>query len=711
MRMIIIAALMAALMPALTTLAANYPFAKPKVSNLAEIRWARRAAAPAADDEQKIKVTVELAYDAANGVTPSMFTYAVPKGILWIYGGMPISDTTLEFELPAGTYDFMFPFNAEYGNQYFVCRENVEVTADMEMKVSVDEADQLITFAPILPDGSALQTPLTDMREEPGDTEVSDAYTSPVAFYDLNFVHKDVGPLISVAGTLDRAIFPDGEIKDIWPKVHVNKAESFFCYNVLSAAPMADEGASYFMLFSEKLESQTVTNDPAWFISLTVDFAPAQEKPTDSYPGAQMTHAISWEEYRLVSTTHGLTGASWDESKINLFNPYETYPDWFKFSQLYVVPMQTAYVTKNQYGSSEYHGVIAPMATHEGKEWSFSTLRGVGNRSNASALPTMNYDDLGRQIPFTNPGFSITGQDVPLFGGNAPSLLFVRRLHMMEYDFIGRYGEVRTCDKMTTRFSVKFNGEEVCASAAELTAFLRTPAAREKGNWEVNVDDVGLKVDGHDAYCSSRISWGADEEVLTPVVTQVQLRDASGLITDRFARAADGVLRVSAGAFSYVRGDEEHFAYEPLESFSVEYAPYGTDAFAPLESEMKQDLFFIPSFGAVYEAALGQVLAKSANGWFDIRISTADRLGNKSVQTISPAFRIEALSGVDKIAGSAAVSVRNGIVSAGEANARITLISSTGSAVAEGVGSVDARHLPHGIYFACTGGSVTKILL
>lgn len=115
----------------------------------------RRFTAPktlAADaSEQLYKVTPELTVDIPGGhIAQGM--HAIPHN--FTHYDYPAANGY--FELPAGVYDFMFLFFK--GNEnYVVMRENVTVDADMTVRASMSEADQLISARMVMSDGSEIR--------------------------------------------------------------------------------------------------------------------------------------------------------------------------------------------------------------------------------------------------------------------------------------------------------------------------------------------------------------------------------------------------------------------------------------------------------------------------------------------------------------------------------------------------------------------------
>lgn len=149
---------------------------------------------------------------------------------------------------------------------------------------------------------------------------------------------------------------------------------------------------------------------------------------------------------------------------------------------------------------------------------------------------------------------------------------------------------------------------------------------------------------------------GMDVDFIPPVLTFLGMHDVKGNLTDRFETATDGTVEFYAGDFYFdfnwsVTEYENYPRYmcREIPDVKVEYAPYQTDNFTELTVTEVPEKYFYPGWGNYYTVPLKDVSAKSANAWFDLRISLEDEAGNTHVQTISPAFRINDASGVETV--------------------------------------------------------------
>ena len=133
----------------------------------------------------------------------------------------------------------------------------------------------------------------------------------------------------------------------------------------------------------------------------------------------------------------------------------------------------------------------------------------------------------------------------------------------------------------------------------------------------------------------------------------------------------------------------------------MEYAPYGEDTFSPIEVAQVPELFLMPGFGDCYSANLAKVDRTSKTGWFDLRIEMTDKVGNRQRQTISPAFKVNALSGIESATDDSVKVWMAGreIRTAGADGAAIEVYSVSGQKVAStSADRIDATAWPTGVY-------------
>ena len=122
----------------------------------------------------------------------------------------------------------------------------------------------------------------------------------------------------------------------------------------------------------------------------------------------------------------------------------------------------------------------------------------------------------------------------------------------------------------------------------------------------------------------------------------VQFRDTEGIVTDRFKKAADGVMCLAAVDFNEVMKPEDGYNwwFETTQAnITVEYSPLHKESWTEFTVDERPE-WATRELGYVYEASLKDVHSPEYSGWYDLRVTMADDDGSFSQQVISPAFKI-----------------------------------------------------------------------
>lgn len=274
--------------------------------------------------------------------------------------------------------------------------------------------------------------------------------------------------------------------------------------------------------------------------------------------------------------------------------------------------------------------------------------------------------------------------------------------------YIGRYGEVRLCDQWDLETIVKLDGDTVFNGVTDgyLSSWcvMNSTDGHDKGVIEASFLDKNVLVDDVKGYNLTTIKVDErNEDVCTPTMQMLIFKDTDGNINDRFTNPEDGIMEFSAGDFNWIYEDDL-WGYECDEfDLKVEYAPYGEDDFVDLEVEEIPENYYMPGFGYFYRGSLESVNKPSANGWYDLRFTLTDKAGNEMVQTVSPSFKIESLTGVKSVVKDGAAEIRvNGRDIVAPADARIFSINGT---------AVNGSNLQPGIYFVTLNSNTQKVLV
>ena len=257
----------------------------------------------------------------------------------------------------------------------------------------------------------------------------------------------------------------------------------------------------------------------------------------------------------------------------------------------------------------------------------------------------------------------IFGNNCPLFalsigGMNTTNLSQQQYLvYPFEDIFVGRYGEKVYSGDYYSTLVAKYNDEVIWDGAAKVDSLSRAWLIQEgktNGVFELTINNSNVDVDGISGKNVANIYFDqTKEDWCAPVLTMLQFRDTENNVNDRFETPDDGIIMFAGGDFDpkfipYVNasGWDDIWDYKECLPMNVElsYAPYGTDEWQPLEGvSYINGLDDIPGLGLFYAGPLASVNTPSENGWFDLKFRLVDESGNWQEQTLSPAFRIDAL--------------------------------------------------------------------
>lgn len=177
------------------------------------------------------------------------------------------------------------------------------------------------------------------------------------------------------------------------------------------------------------------------------------------------------------------------------------------------------------------------------------------------------------------------------------------------------------------------------------------------------IDVDGAPVDGTvQSHNNAVMLCNIDKPDWVPPTAQLLWFTDEQLVTDHFQTPENAVLHLYAADFRYTLNDtfdKDMMEAYPLESIKVEYAPTGSSEFTEIEVSENADMFFMPGYGYCYDGSLAGIDRGSDNGWMDLRITLTDDSGNVQTQTLSPAFRVDSLAGIEEILPDSTDSIGN----------------------------------------------------
>ncbi len=572
-----------------------------------------------------------------------------------VYNEMWPEENAGVFEVPAGTYDLCGQCWNQNGEIMTMFKESVTITGDTEIRFSTDEATLCVTSDGYLPDGRKVSLGiLTDPENFEIDytNATADILVSSTVVY-----RKNVG---SIATGVRMANFgmTEEEVNSI-SRLKVSPLSDN--YTVCTTALVgADEKCYVLEITGTGTEKTTIRNEAPFVMY------------QDEFVHSPIHDEIGCEKYK----SH-VTCASWiNEVGIGgggMDLTYENPEIWLSAG----TPDPDAEVriqTVVTVGNYEFHKI---MKDDEGFEYdSMAATMGLPVRRTDDGFEYINNNhaecgNFSFQCPEEDvditefpghPAYTFTtatkGQT---YGDSAPiNAVMIQKnaygeetIIYVEPAYIGRLGEVRRADLACVKTDFSYNGEAKLTNSSDYLGtdwqYNWSTDGHAPGKIDITFRNDNIMVDGLQGKNVTEVSYDErNEDVTAPTLQMLIFKDKDGKVIDRFDNAADGTMYFSGGDFQWHSDDRFYYTYEKAEP-KVEYAPYGEDSFTTLEVSAIPELFFMPGFGDCYSTNLANVDRPSRTGWFDLRIEMTDKAGNRQCQTISPAFKINALSGIASV--------------------------------------------------------------
>ena len=572
--------------------------------------------------------------------------------------------TTYSFKVPAGTYDVASHYwSSKEGMEGwgYLVHEEINVDKDVVVEFSANELTEKIVLRPMLRDGREALLPISR-----GNGVIDDS-NATVQFSLLDYECFREGCDVVFAGNEWGDVVEPG----------FNDETALLCnklsdkYHLVFYYCLQDDKGVYHLSTTEKagLSSGIVENYNRDYVRY--DVPGFSKTPLSDEIGTRDFHtAVSgaiW--YNDVAVGGG--GCYSEEATPEVWWTCQPMPDIDIKSPVSVINVQAEETFIYEEDGHEYMEIdraeiYSLPALFNGTEWEYinqnhSKCGNYTYQFPSGGGPAKEYPGVPAYC------YSADGISQPL-GNSAPLLSLMTQFNAWDGTqlflfnpnaYIGRYGEVRGCDLWKQRIEVSLDGKKVFDNAEggylEDWCVTNSTDGHQKGVVEATFTNNNVLVDGTiPGFNRTTITFDErKEDFVTPTPQMLIFKHTSGTVTDRFDKAGDGVIEFSAGDFSQSYGAGGSFTATCGEAdVLVEYAPYGEETFAPIEVEEIPENFYMPGFGYFYRGSLKDIQQKSANGWFDLRLTLTDKAGNKMVQTISPAFRINANAGVDTTAAN-----------------------------------------------------------
>ena len=643
-----------------------------------------------------------------------------------------------EIEIPAGVYDMCSKFERiDYDNvnmfsdtmfyEYYYIEEGISIGENSIIELKPEESTVCMKMETINPNGEKSRLQKISYNED-WDREIVEEgnitgiYVHKVVMWrdividnNIKFVPGycvEPGPFGSqdpqiicnfyVNSVSDNYMFRTMKYMPAWP-------ESEGVYLAVTQCRGAVEG-SYTNDIKYSLDESVIEHTPAFEQYPPIDFIGDGIKPYKLSITAVFPDRGQDENGICIPSEKSSVWKVWSSGPANVYNGEELYLTYNKnLDDAWIIEEKdwgTRWEIPQILGENIY-----PFADNH-----------IVNTVNPQGI--FGYYENGEMEPYNlfpgNPYFkSYYSQQMIAVGGSAPLLhfnLYPAALNLdtgsintvYKYCYIGRMGERLNSTENLANAVLSVNSEKIAEGFYEPYNWL-TENPNVKGEYSFTVTADNFSIGDIKGGNIAKIVYNNDNDDITPpTVTMLQLRDQMENITQEFANSDDCKFLISAADYSFNFGEPNEWGGVPVwfdlsapAKVSAWCTPNGVETNVISEIELTQDVDagIVHGFGALYRGSLDKLNLMSPNGWYDLTISVEDAAGNSQVQTLSPAFKIDTLTGINAITTDASVTV-NGNEIVAPAGSRIYNI---------GGAEVGNKLLSKGIYLVVTPEKTVKV--
>lgn len=617
--------------------------------------------APKKAEPGEVTLTFNLVYDPAVFMPPFITNGVLILNENYLNGAWWEGEDIVTATVPTGTYDFAVAFKTiEKGDEYWVIREQVEVTKDATFTLTPEEATNHISFVNYGPNGNVLKHALWggELDEETGEPIILEEGDVELTTVSNEVLLKGVASLASGTGLVRGPMPEELRTAPINEYYVTDISDRYIFTQTRKCTP--DPELWYLSYFStDDVKAGVLENNPEDYVLCKENYQFSPHGQGEPGCGAAITVYLL-ENGTLIGWTTTYFGGKTpkgDTYSIDVYNsiPFENPND--EDLNLLVGNQFTDYygLVYDEWDDSYYYTILgkttaSPYTIENGQQVfhnighfiSDGTPSGKTNILTEKGGGGIAHQLFPSHVAFTYPAeerLGTVGDNCPI---NAVSVLsfyneYQGNVMSLGNNYVGRYGESRLCDDAETTLTFKFNGEEIEDPA--------NWSPLGKGTWEFTVTNTNIVVDGLQGENKTVVYYDQNNKESTcPGIEMLHFRSDAG-ITDRFATAADGTMEFMGGTFKYNYYPEFWggvYECQPMD-VTVEYSPYGEENWRALAVEEVPELFQMPGWGYFYRASLADVTGKATQGWFDVRFKLQDEVGNWQEQVVSPAFRIDDL--------------------------------------------------------------------
>lgn len=617
----------------------------------------------------------------------------------------------LQYSIPQGNYDIEVNISTLEMDLIILTATNIDVTEDCEITLDIADANVEIKWNPLLPDASS---PTNDTYLlDPQTYNIIDIISGNVKLLcnTLDIYNKkhnftstllfipfrmSIGETISVTSLGNIRVTPNND--------------QIFYYKT---AAIGERGGYGIALMADATQSETPTNDLSNYITLKPEFAETPWHPEPKILGAGNNEESSEFDrnknslFQLISVENGelagLVGLTvYQEQGINISKSIHICQEKSEANEFEIMPVPSLM----EDWDDNYNTTTLPITSVLDAPRVLTLNNTSEYNSKYNFFLTLPEDQYIYISQVTNPWLSFDVTKPHIWNYGCPVMVFscvdLEERKAYNYNYIGRLGERRSIDLLSTSAKVTLDGT---TPPNEILENIKQGLLPMEGKLDfvfidtnVAIEEIPGKNITHICLNMACLDWQP------PTLQIVRFIDNNGNFTDCFTKGEEGIIEFYGGDFSFQSNlDRTAFWYNEVapKDVKLEYAPYGTESFLPLGVEKLTDKNFMPGFGTYYSGSLSGVNRKSDNGWFDVRITLTDASGNFQKQILSPAFKIDKNIGIDTTySPEISIKVLNNVISVyGCENPTIELYSPCGILLEMTESStIDICNFDRGIY-------------
>lgn len=653
-------------------------------------------------------VTCLLDYDKTLYTPLEIEAYSVGGRKAKVSGVPKMSQTTLSLE--PGVYDFHVrycsydaakPATAQcdlYNPYKHVILENITVDADLQLTFDVATATNLVSFKAVTPEGepySHVMLRVNAAGKSYFDYDDANIYTETITTSISNSEFGEIHDL-NLSST---HLTWDGLDTSHSLDVYVNDVSSRYSFSQTRVALSMDNRIFAVGMSVTGLPSAPVTNADAAFTHFEQEFltSPFYEKLRRDTYCSHIDMVAYNNNFQTIAASSDLTDAT-PGAWVSIADADGGADVRFVLTPV-MYEMDVAGASdsdpRNQIGTTG-----CPV-TFTGAGMTYTASHSYFTFAQSEETPVMS-----NGVPVT---CLITHRATPT-GGGSKRFLFAPT-------FVGRYGEMSQADLLGLEAVVTSNGTVVCDSYAKLDEWSQAWSAdgHTPGTLNATFTNSTRTLDGVAGKSITELTINETaSDMCPPAVQMLAITDHNGAARHLYATGESIRFSVAAGD---ANGNGRSFSLMDAKSVELAVARTGV-ADDPTAVTLKYVTGATSiSAWSVYGGELTSGMPEE--GLYDAVLTVKDFAGNVMRQTISPAFRVGELAGVESVerdadVATAGVTIADGILTVDDADAAAatTVYDMHGRCRYSAEGSShNLRMLPRGLYLVRTASGAFRISL